>query len=82
MIEPNHFHELMNKAISQEDAMKKAQRDKKRQVGFALSSRTNKKFRFVRNNVPGSCQPSSTRRWMMKSSQNKPSGNFQFRNTQ
>jgi predicted GIY-YIG superfamily endonuclease len=29
LLEPNNFHELVNKAISQEDAMKKAQRDKK-----------------------------------------------------
>jgi hypothetical protein len=28
-LEPNNFHELVNKAISQEDAMKKDQRDKK-----------------------------------------------------
>jgi hypothetical protein len=28
LFEPNNFHELVNKAISQEDAMKKAQRDK------------------------------------------------------
>jgi hypothetical protein len=30
LLEPNSFHELMNKAISQEDAMKKVHRDKKR----------------------------------------------------
>jgi predicted GIY-YIG superfamily endonuclease len=30
LLEPNNFHELMNKAISQEDVMKKAHRDKKR----------------------------------------------------
>jgi hypothetical protein len=29
LIEPNDFHDLVNKDISQEDAMKKAQRDKK-----------------------------------------------------
>jgi predicted GIY-YIG superfamily endonuclease len=42
LIEPKNFHELVNKAISQEDAMKKAQRDKKRQAGFASGSGTNK----------------------------------------
>jgi hypothetical protein len=28
LLEPKNFHELVNKAISQEDAMKKAHRDK------------------------------------------------------
>jgi hypothetical protein len=82
LIEPNNFHELVNKAISQEDATKKAQRDKKRQAGFASGSGANKKFPFVKKNVPNSSQQSSTGRWTMKPSQSKPSGNFQFRNTQ
>jgi hypothetical protein len=82
LIEPNDFHDLVNKAISQEDAMKKAQKDKKRQAGFASGGGTNKKFRFVKKNVPNSSQRSSTRRWTMKPSQSKPPGNFQFRNTQ
>jgi hypothetical protein len=77
LIEPNDFHDLVNKAISQEDATKKAQRDKKRQAGFASGSRTNKKFHFVKKNVPNSSHQSSTGRWMMKPSQGKPSGNFQ-----
>jgi hypothetical protein len=76
LIEPNNFHELVIKAISQEDAMKKAQRDKKRQAGFASGSETNKKLSFVKKNVPSSSQPSSTGRWTMNPSQNKPSGNF------
>jgi hypothetical protein len=82
LLEPENFHELVNKAISQEDAMKKAHRDKKRSSGFAPGSGTNKKFRFVKKNVPNPSQQSSTGRWMMKPSQGKPSGNFQFRNTQ
>jgi hypothetical protein len=82
LLEPNNFHELVNKAISQEDAMKKAHRDKKRQAGVASGSGTNKKFRFVKKNVPNSSQQSSTGRWTMKPSQGKPSGNFQSRNAQ
>jgi hypothetical protein len=62
--------------------MKKAHRDKKRSSGFAPGSGTNKKFRFVKNNVLNPSQQSSTRRWIMKPSQSKPSGNFQFRNAQ
>jgi hypothetical protein len=49
---------------------------------FAPSSGTGKKFRFVKKNVPGPSQQSSTGRWTMKSPQSKPTGNFQFRNAQ
>jgi hypothetical protein len=44
LLKPANFHELVNKAISQEDAMKKAHRDKKRVSGFAPGSGTGKKF--------------------------------------
>jgi hypothetical protein len=80
LLEPADFHELVNKAISQEDAMKKAHGDKKRASGFAPGSGTSKMFRFVKKNVPNPSQQSSTGRWMMKPSQSKPAGNFQFRN--
>jgi hypothetical protein len=56
--------------------MKKAQRDKKRQAGFASGSETNKKFCFVKKNVPNSFQQSSTGRWTMKPTLSKPSENF------
>jgi hypothetical protein len=79
LLEPENFHELVNKSISQKDAMKKAHRDKKRPSGFAPGSGTNKKFRFVKKNVPNPSQQSSTRSWTMKPSQGKPAGNFQFR---
>jgi hypothetical protein len=82
LLEPKKFHELVNKAISQEDAMKKAHRDKKRPSSFAPGSGTNKKFRFVKKNVPNLSQQSSTGHWTMKLSQGKPPGNFQFCNAQ
>jgi hypothetical protein len=82
LFEPENFHELVNKAISQEDAMKKAHRDKKRSFGFSPGSGTNKKFRFVKKNVPNPSQQSSTGCWTMKPSQGKPSGNFKFCNAQ
>jgi hypothetical protein len=82
LLEPANFHELVNKAISQEDALKKAHGDKKRASGFAPGSGTSKKFHFVKKNVPNPSQQSSTGRWMMKPSHSKPSGNFQFCNTQ
>jgi hypothetical protein len=77
-----NFHELVKRAISQEDAMKKVHGDKKRASGFAPGSGTSKKFRFVKKNVPNPSQQSSTGRWTMKPSQSKPAGNFQFRNAQ
>jgi hypothetical protein len=66
LLESENFHELVNKAISQEDAMKKAYRDKKRPSGFAPGSGTNMKFCFVKKNVPNPSQQSSTRCWTMK----------------
>jgi hypothetical protein len=82
LLEPANFRELVNKAISQEDAMKTAHGNKKRASGFAPGSETNKKFCFVKKSVPNPSQQSSTGRWTMKPSQSKPAGNFQFRNAQ
>jgi hypothetical protein len=82
LFEPNYFLDLVNKAISQEDATKKAHRDKKRRAGVPSDSGTNKKFHSMKKNVPNSSQQSSTGRWTMKPSQGKPSGNFQSRNAQ
>jgi predicted GIY-YIG superfamily endonuclease len=42
LLEPNSYHELVNKAISQEDAMKKASKDRKRQADFTSSSESKK----------------------------------------
>jgi hypothetical protein len=44
LLEPENFHELVNKAISKEDAMKKAHRDKKRPSGFAPGSELTRSF--------------------------------------
>jgi hypothetical protein len=82
LLEPANFHELVNKAISQEDAMKKAHEDKKRISGFTPGSGTGKKFRFVKKNAPGLSQQSSTGRWTMKPPQSKPHRELQFRSAQ
>jgi hypothetical protein len=37
LYEPNNYQELVNKAISQEDATSKAQRNRKRQAGFTAT---------------------------------------------
>jgi hypothetical protein len=82
LLEPANFHELVNKAISQEDAMRKAHGDNKRMSGFTPGSGMSKKFRFVKKEAPGPSQQSSTGRWTMRPPQSKPIGNFQFRSAQ
>jgi hypothetical protein len=72
----------VNKTISQEDAMSKAQRDRKRQAGFTATAGSGKKFRFIKKGTQGPPQSSSTGHWRVTPSQNKPSGNFQFRKAQ
>jgi hypothetical protein len=47
LYEPNNYQDLVNKAISQEDALSKAQRDRKRQAGFTATGGSRKKFRFI-----------------------------------
>jgi hypothetical protein len=78
LLEPNSYHELVNKAISQEDAMKKAQKDKKRQADFTSGSESGKQFRFVKKHPHGSSQSSPSGQWRMTPFQNKPSRNFQY----
>jgi hypothetical protein len=46
--EPNNYHDLVNKAISQEDVMTKAQKDRKRQAVFTTTGGAGKKFRFIK----------------------------------
>jgi hypothetical protein len=82
LLEPANFHELVNKAISQEDTMKKAHGDNKRMSGFTPGSGTSKKFRFVKKEALGPSQQSSNGRWTMRPPQSKPAGNFQFRSAQ
>jgi phage protein D len=82
LIKIDSYPELVNFAISQEDAMKRAQLDRKRKFNQASSSGQGKKFKFVKKNVQGATQPYSSRRWVMKQSQSKPSGNFGYRCTQ
>jgi hypothetical protein len=82
LLEPNSYHELVNKAISQEDAMMKVQKEKKRHNEFASGIGLGKKFRFVKKKVHGSSQSSTSGHWRMTPSQHKPSGNFQYRQAQ
>jgi hypothetical protein len=78
LLEPNSYHELVNKAISQEDAMKKAQEDRKRQADFTSGSESSKQFRFVKKRTHGSSQSSPSGQWRRTPLQDKPSGNLQY----
>jgi hypothetical protein len=63
LLEPNSYDELVNKAIAQEDAMMKVQKEKKRQNDFALRDGSGKKFCFVKKNAHGSSQSSASGHW-------------------
>jgi hypothetical protein len=63
LLEPNNYHELVNKAISQEDAMMKVQKEKKRQNDFASGDGSGKKVRFIKKNAHGSSQSSASGHW-------------------
>jgi hypothetical protein len=82
LLEPNSYHELVNKAISQEDVMMKVHKEKKRQNDFASGDGLGKKFCLVKKNAHGSSQPSASGHWRVNPPQHKPSGNFQYRQTQ
>jgi hypothetical protein len=82
LLEPNNYHEFVNKAISQEDAMMKVHKEKKRQNDFVSGDGSGKKFRFVKKNANGSSQSCTSGHWRMTPSQHKPSGNFQYRQAQ
>jgi hypothetical protein len=66
LIKIDSYPELVNLAISQEDAMKRAQQDRKRKFNQASCSGQGKKFKFVKKNVQGATQPSSAGRWVMR----------------
>jgi hypothetical protein len=71
-----------DKAISQEDAMMKVQKEKKRHNEITSGIGSGKKFRFVKKNAHGSFQSSASGHWRMTPSQYKPSRNFQYRQAQ
>jgi hypothetical protein len=78
LLEPNSYHELVNKATSQEDAMMKVKKEKKRQNEFTSGDGSGKKFHFVKKNAHGSSPSSTSGHWRITPSQQKPSGNFQY----
>jgi hypothetical protein len=61
LYEPNNYQDLVNKAISQEDAMTKSQKDRKRQARFTTAGGSGKKFVFVKKGTQGHSQSSLAR---------------------
>jgi hypothetical protein len=82
LLELDSYHELVNKAIYRKDAMKKPQKDRKRQADFTSGSESSKQFRFVKKHTHGSLQSSPSGQWRMTSFQNKPSGNVLYQKNQ
>jgi hypothetical protein len=82
LLDPNSYHELVNKAISQEDAMKKAKNDRRLQADFTSCSESSKQFPFVKKHTHGSSQSLPSGKWRMTSFQNKPLRNFQYQKNQ
>jgi hypothetical protein len=63
LYEPNNYQDLVNKAVSQEDAMTKALKERKRQAGFTATGGSSKKFLFVKKGTPVPPQSSSIGHW-------------------
>jgi hypothetical protein len=63
LLEFNSYHELVNKAISQEDAMMKVQKEKKRHNNIVSGDGSGTKFRFVKKKAHGSSQSSASGHW-------------------
>jgi hypothetical protein len=82
LYEPNNYQDLVNKAITQEDAMTKAKKERKRQARFTTASGSGKKFHFVKKGTRGHSQSPSAGHWRTTPSQNKSSGNFQYHKAQ
>jgi hypothetical protein len=71
LYEPNSYQDLVNKAISQEDAMTKAQKDRKRRARFTTAGGSGQKFRFVKKGTQGPPQSSLTGHCRVTPSLNK-----------
>jgi hypothetical protein len=73
---------LVNKAISQEDAMKRAQAERKRKANSMPNNAQRCKIRVMRKTFPDFQQASQSGRLVVKLSQDRTQGNFHFPNTQ
>jgi hypothetical protein len=81
-IKTNNYHEIVDLAISQEDAMKKVQNAKKRKAAFNSNNAPKRKFRIVRKAQQNFQRNQRSGRWVAKPPQNQQQGNFRSPNFQ
>jgi hypothetical protein len=81
-IKTNSYHEIVDLAISQEDAMKKVQNAKKRKAAFNSNNAPKRKFRIVRKPQQNFQRNQRSGRWVAKPPQNQQQGNFRSPNFQ
>jgi hypothetical protein len=81
-IKTNNYHEIVDLAISQEDAIKKVENAKKRKVVFNSSNAPKRKFRIVRKAQQNFQRNQRSGRWVEKPPQNQQQGNFRSPNFQ
>jgi hypothetical protein len=81
-IKTNSYHEIVDLAISQEDAMKRVQNAKKRKAAFNSNNAPKRKFRIVRKAQQNFQRNQRSGRWVAKPPQNQQQGNFRSPNFQ
>jgi cell fate (sporulation/competence/biofilm development) regulator YlbF (YheA/YmcA/DUF963 family) len=81
-IKTNSYHEILDLAIFQEDAMKKVQNAKKRKATFNSNNAPKRKFRTVRKAQQNFQRNQRSGRWVAKPPQNQQQGNFRSPNFQ
>ena len=75
-IKTNTYHEIVDLAISQEDAMKRTQNAKKRKAAFNSNNAPNRKFRIVKKVSQGFQRNQQSGRWVVKPPQNQQRGDY------
>jgi hypothetical protein len=81
-IKTNSYHEIVDLAISQEDAMKKVQNAKKRKDAFNSNNAPKRKFRIVQKAPQNFQRNQRSGRWVAEPPQNQQQGNFRSPNFQ
>jgi hypothetical protein len=76
----NSYHEIVDLAISQEDAMKRVQNAKKRKAVFNSNNAPKHKFRIVQKAPQNSQRNQRSGRWVVRPPQNHQQGNFRSPN--
>jgi hypothetical protein len=79
-IKTNSYHEIVDLAISQEDAMKKVRNAKKRKVAFNSNNAPKRKFRVVQKAPQNFQRNQHSGRCVVKPPQNQQQGNFRSPN--